>query len=135
MTAVISNGTTIGVGDGAAPEVFSSLGEVTGISGPGQSAPVADTTHLSSAARTFLRGIEDGGEVTIECNLDTSDTPQTTARTSFTAGTLKNWKITFPNSATCSFSAGVIGHDIAVAIDQQLKLTLKLKVSGNTTWA
>jgi hypothetical protein len=138
MTAMIGNGTTLGVGDGASPEVFSTIGEVVSISGPNQTAAVADTTNLSSTARTFIRGLEDAGEINVECNLDPADTAQDAVYTAFTAGTAKNYKLSLTDSApveTVTFSALVTAYGISVAIDQTTKLNFTLKVSGNTTWA
>jgi len=138
MTAWISNGVVIAVGDGASPEVFTAIGEVISIDGPSQSAPVADATALDDTAKVFLRGIEDGGTVNIECHCDPADAAQDTAYTQFTAGTNKNWKITLTDTApseTITFAAFVVSHAISVQMDQTIKLTLGLKITGNTAWA
>ena len=139
MTAWISNGCTIAVGDGASPEVFTSIGEVMSIDGPNQSRAAVDTTNLGSTAKTFLAGIEDGGECTFEFHLDPADGAQDTAYTQFTAGTLKNWRIPLTATApaeTITFSAMVMNFNAPkVAIDQVINGAITLKVTGNTTWA
>tara|TARA_Y100000310_G_C20252721_1_gene609850 strand:- start:192 stop:605 length:414 start_codon:yes stop_codon:yes gene_type:complete len=134
--AIISNGTTVKLGDGASPEVFTALDEVISISGPSETAPIVDVTALDDTARAYLRGIEDGGEVTIECHWDPDDTlGQVAAKTAFVAQTTDNWKITFTDSpaSVFSFAAMVIGWATDVTLDQSVKATIGLKLDGGIT--
>lgn len=59
----LSDGVTIGIGDGANPEVFTTITKLQDIDGPGESAPTVAITDLSSTSEAFLRGLVDGGEV------------------------------------------------------------------------
>ena len=136
--AMISNGCTIALGDGASPEVFTALDEVISISGPSESAPTIDVTALDDTARAYLRGIEDGGELTIEAHWDPDDTlGQVAARTSFTAQTTKNWKITFTDSpaSTFDFAAMVTSWSTSIELDQSVKVSIGLKLTGAITVA
>ena len=65
MATVESQGTTLGRGDAASPEVFTSIGEVTQIGGPTGSATVIDISNLSSTRREKIMGLPDEGQVNI----------------------------------------------------------------------
>ena len=46
--AISAFGTTLKIGDGATPEVFAAIAEVTNVGGPGMSLDTVDITHPSS---------------------------------------------------------------------------------------
>lgn len=136
--ALLSNGCTLALGDGASPEVFTVLDELISISGPAEAAPTIDATALDDTARKFIRGIEDHGELSVQAHWDPDDTlGQVAARTSFTAQTTKNWKITFTDSpaTTWTFAAIVVGWSTEVALDQSIQVTIGVKISGAITEA
>ena len=114
------------------------LDEIISISGPQESAPTIDVTALDDTARAYLRGIEDGGELTIEGHWDPADTlGQVAARAAFTGGTTENWKITFTDSpvSTMTFSALVTSFGTAMQVDDTVKVTIGLKLTGAITVA
>lgn len=141
MTAWISNGATIAVGDGASPEVFTTIGEVLTIDGPKESRPVIDTSTLSSSIRTGKVGLRDGGTVSVTCHLDPATTSQDTVYTHFTAATAteKNYRITLTDTApaeTITFSAIVQEYGgPEISIDETIKLSFTLKVISAPTYA
>lgn len=138
MTTLNSQGVTIARGDGASPEVFTALGEVKSIQGPGGSASVIDTTNLSSTAKEKAMGLQDEGQITLELNLDTDDTMQTGLRTDRTNQTLRNFKITLTDSSpatTLTFAAYVTNFSIAAAVDDVVTASVTLEISGAVTWA
>lgn len=141
MTAWISNGAVIAVGDGASPEVFTAIGEVLTIDGPKESRPIIDTSTLSSSIRSGKVGLRDGGTVAVTCHLDPATTAQDTVYTHFTAatGTEKNYRITLTDTSpaeTITFAAVVQEYGgPEIAIDDTIKLSFTLKVVAAPTYA
>src|SRR5689334_10221802 len=63
-------GTLLKIGDGGGTEVFTSIAQITEISGPDGEITTAETTNLSSTARTFRGVILDEGELTFTMQYD-----------------------------------------------------------------
>ena len=87
MGALATQGITVKVGDGAMTEVFTTIAEVTGFSGPTTEAAEIETTTLSSTAKEFIAGLVDNGEVTLEVNAVVKDTQHRQIRDDISAGT------------------------------------------------
>jgi predicted secreted protein len=122
-----SNGTTISIAGNTIAQVIS-------ISGPNQEAPTGDATHLTSDAREFVRGIEDGGSLDIEANLLTTDTTgQDVVATRAQSGASSAFVITFADSTTCSFTAFVTGYELMAKVDDAMRVKFSLKVDGAVT--
>ena len=61
MGNITSQGTTIGIGDAASREIFTTIPQVTSMSGPDGSATEINVTNLSSTAQEFILGLKDEG--------------------------------------------------------------------------
>lgn len=135
--AVSAQGAKIAVGDGASPEVFTDIGEVTDFNTPDGEAPDIDVTHLGSTASEFLQGLPDNGNVSMSGNFVGSDTAQSTLRTSRVAQTLKNYKITLTDSpaTTFTFAAFVKSFTVNATTNDKLTFSANLRVSGAVTEA
>ena len=70
--AISSFGTLLKIGDGADPEVFTTIAEVLDISGPGLSLDTEETTNHSSPGgwEEYVGTILRSGEVTFGINYD-----------------------------------------------------------------
>jgi len=132
-----SQGCTLARGNGAGPEVFTAIGEVISFQGPGGSASVIDVTNLSSTAKEKRMGLMDEGQITFELNLDTDDTMQTGLRSDRTARTLRNFRLTLTDTpaTVLSFSAYVLAFSIQGAVDDVVKASCTLEISGAVVWA
>ena len=64
--ALESQGMAIKRGDGASPEVFTTIPEVRSINGPDGSASEIDVSDLSSTSREFRMGLQDEGSITLD---------------------------------------------------------------------
>jgi len=138
MPELTTEGVTLARGDAASPEVFTTIGQVVSLQGPGGSATVIDTTNLSSTSKEKAMGLPDEGQITAEMNLDTDDTAQTGLRTDRDAKTLRNFKITLTDSSpatTLTFAAYVLSFVINSAVDDVIKASVTLEISGAVTWA
>lgn len=124
-------------GDGATPEVFTAIAEITGFDGPSGSASVIDMTHLSSTAKEKKMGLMDEGQISIDGNLVTTDTQQEGLRDDRTARTLRNFQLVLTDSpsTTLSFAAYVLTFSISGQVDGKIPFKCTLEISGQVTWS
>lgn len=135
--ATIAYGTLLQFGNGASPEVFTTLAEVVNITGPGMSRELPDATHMQSPGgwREFIGGLKDAGEITIEANHLPNNATQNASQgvlSFFASGATKNWKIVFPVSPAVEweFASVVSAFEPDFPVDDKMMLSVTLKVSG-----
>lgn len=138
-SATIGYGTLFKSGNGASPEVFTTLAEVTNITPPGWSRDTVDATHELSpgAHREFIAGLADAGEVSIDINFVPGGTAQAAleAEKALTGSSaLINRQIIFPGGSYVTFAAIMTGYEPDAPIDDKLSATVTLKVSGVPTF-
>ena len=126
--AIVSKGTTITFD-------ADTIGEVNTITGPGGTAPIIDVSHLTSAAVAKLLGLPDEGQVTLDCNYLPSDVGQVACRDARAAGTSASVVITLSDSSTLSFTAFCLGFAISTGVNQQVKVSITLEISGAVSFA
>lgn len=116
---------------------------VTNIGGPGFSRNTIDATHHKSPAMwaQFIKGIKDGGEVSLDLNFDPANATHNAA-TGVLADfeddvNISNWVITFPDTAGTqwSFPGIVTGFEPAEPFDDKLSASVTIKVAGQPTLA
>lgn len=143
MTDAISSfGTLLKIGDGASPEVFTTIAEVKDITGPELSVDTEDVTSHGSTGgwEEVIPTILRSGSV----NFDLNFVP-TNATHSYTAGllhdmvnkTLRNFQLVLPDTGatTWAFSAYVTKFPPAMPVKGALKASVSLKISGQPTLA
>lgn len=141
--AVFGQGTLLQIGDGGSPtETFTTIAEVTEISGPSLALDVIDVTSHDSTGgwREKIGGLLDGGEVTFTINYLPSN-----ATHNATTGLLRdlknrtkrNFKLVFPDagSSTWSFTALVTSFEPSEPIDDRLTADVTLSITGQPTLA
>ncbi len=139
--AIRAIGTLLKIGDGATPtETFTTIGEVTDLSGPGLSLDTIEVTHHSSTGgwKESIGGLLSGGEVSFTINY----TP-TAATHNNTTGlirdlrsrTVRNFQLVFPDagSTTWAFAALVSSFEPSMPVDGQLSADVTLTVTGQPT--
>lgn len=133
--AITAQGTVLRRGNGASPETFQTVGEITKFDGPGGSASVIDVTTLQSTAKEKRMGLADEGQFTFTMNLDPTDTQQTGLRADRAARTLRNFQLQLADGAmtTLLFSAFVLEFKISGAVDQVVTASVTLEISGPVT--
>ena len=141
-SAISGFGTLLKIGDGGGTEVFTTIAEVTDISGPGLSMDTMEATSHSSTAgwKEFVAGLLDAGEVTFSVNFLITNATQ-----SYTSGlirdmvnrTARHFQLVFPNvgNTTWAFTALVTAFEPAEPIDDVLKADCTLKITGQPTLA
>lgn len=137
--AKATKGTKIQRGDGAATEVFTTIGEVTNFSGPGEQVDTIDVTSFDSQGKEFISsGLPDSGEVTFDMHFVGSDEQLQGLRSDLRSGTLRNFKVVLndhPTSPTTfAFSAFVTNFNgPSGGVGEAYKASITLKVSGLPT--
>jgi len=136
-SALTSQGMTIAIGNGASPEVFTTIAEVKSIDGPGGQTAEIDVTDLSSTAKEFVLGLQDEGDITLDMNYIPANTQHALLRTLRGTGAENNFRITFTDSpaTTWTFGARVKGFSISNAVDSVTGLSVTLRVTGSITEA
>ena len=135
--AIATQGIAIKVGDGAMTEVFTTIAEVIGFSGPTTAANEIEVTTLASTAKEFIAGLVDNGEVSLEVNAVPKDTQHRQIRADISAGTVRNYLIDFNDkegaettSTTYEFAAFVKEFPLSAAADDKLSGTVTLRITG-----
>ncbi|MFI7014152.1 phage tail tube protein [Streptomyces sp. NPDC050164] len=134
MAGLDAFGTKLQRGDGAGPEVFEDLANVTNITPPGIERETYDVTAHDSpdAWREFIGGLKDGGEVEIELNYDPRIHDELIA--DFADKDPRNYKIMFPGTlGSWAFAAIMSGFESEAPHDDKLSATVTFKVSGKPT--
>ena len=132
MGNITSQGTTIGIGDAASPEVYTSISQVTSMSGPDGSTTEINVTNLSSTAQTFILGLKDEGSLSLDIIWDERDTQHALLRTKFGSGVSANYRITDAGSPqkTYTFPAYVQGLSMSSGVDEVQRATVNLRISS-----
>ncbi|MEU7617186.1 phage tail tube protein [Micromonospora rifamycinica] len=135
MAGIDGFGTQFKRGDGASPEVFTALANVTNIGGPGLSRETLDVTAHDSpdAWMEFTGSLKDGGEVSLDVNYDPALHDDLVA--DFDDDEPRNYKVTFPTSPAVNWGFGAVmtGFEPSAPYDDKLTATLTFKVSGKPT--
>ena len=136
-SAVIGKGTLFKRGDGASPEVFTTVAEVKSISGPELSRDTLDVTNMDSTGnfREFVATLQDGGSVSFDINLIGDNTSQNNLDTDMNNGTARNFQMLLPNvgATLYSFTGLVTGFSVAVEIDGIITASITIKITGAVT--
>lgn len=138
-SARIGYGTLFASGNGASPEIFTTLGEVTAITPPGWARDTVDATHEQSpgAHREFIAGLADAGEVSMDINFvpGGAATAALEAEKALTGSSAAiNRRITFPDGSYMTFVGILTAVEPDAPIDDKMSASVTLKVSGVPTF-
>ena len=140
--AHFAHGTALKIGDAASPEVFTEIAEVTSISGPGMAADAIETTHhsVTDFTRTFIAGLKDYGEVSIEGNFLPAGGTQdvsTGLLKKYEDRTLTNYQLVFTDAGNTpwALTALVTAFEPANPFDDKSSFSCTLKLSSKPTLA
>jgi hypothetical protein len=117
------------------PSTYTKIGNLKTFSGLDGQASDIDITNLDSTAKEFIPGLIDNGGFSFEMDWDGVDAGQVAALAAQTASATKNWKFTLPNGKVASFAGYVKQTPISGGVDQSVKRSMTLKISGPVTWA
>ena len=137
--AKIANGTLLKVGDGASPEVFTTIPEVSKLSGPSIKFDLLDVTTHDSVGyfREFIPGLADGENINATVNWRPANMVHKSLRVDSYARTLRAFKVVFPDTAdnTVDLDAYVSGLPPVADIGAVLTAALTFKITGQPVWS
>ncbi len=128
FTAYTSGGT-------ATPVQWTKVANVRSYNGFDGSASEIDRTNFDSTAKEFILGLFDPGQFAMEVDQDNTDAGQIALMTAVVTGLIKNFKMTLPNGNTATFTAYVKKFNSQGAVDQAVRRSANLRISGAITWA
>lgn len=126
-------------GDGASPEVFTTIANLMDISGPAQKVDTIDTTvhNNANAYKTFIGGLMEGGDVKVPIIFDPADATHLGLITTLEARVTANYQLSIPAtpSVKWSFAGLITGLSHTYKLNGVLMADLDIKVSGKPTLA
>jgi len=133
--AIETQGFTLKIGDTSdSPAQLVEIKEITNFSGfDGQAAEI-DVTHLQSAAKEFIMGLQDFGGFNIDVNYLPDDPGQSEARAAKAARTKKQFVATFSDGTTATFSAYVLSGSVSGGVDAKVDSSFSLRITGDVTF-
>lgn len=131
--ALEAQGMELRIGNGASPEVFTAISEISTFSGPGGAATVIDVTDLSSLAKEKRMGLADEGQLSFTINYIPNDTQHALLRAQRANRQETNFKLIFTDdspSTTWSFAAFITGFSVTAAVDGVVQANVTLEITG-----
>lgn len=95
-----------------------------------------DVTTLDDACKTYVQGMKDMGEVTLEGFFDAGNAGQSALRALYQSGAACPFTVAFPDASTAAFSAFVKSWSLgAASVDGAVGFTAVLRLCGGVTVA
>lgn len=134
--AALGYGTKLKLGDGASPEVFAEIGEITNLT-DGDAAELKEVTNHQSTGsrREYIGGLIDGGEVSFTVNYDPDGAThdRTTGLQAFLRQT-KNFRLEEPGNTTgYEFAAVIMSVSKSYPVDDKMAMDVTIKKTGALT--
>ena len=130
--AILGAGSSLKLGDGASPEVFTKIAEVLRVGAIGQSAAEIDVTSLDSTAKEYIAALPDGETVSITMNF-VGGTQQNALRDG--VRTTKNFVMEFSDNTKATFTMVILGFlRDETSPESQLTASVNGRITGPITW-
>lgn len=127
--------TLLKLGNGASPQVYTTIAEVKSIDGFGFTASELDVTHMESPGGYLERisGMKDGDTMTVLCNF--TDGNDIILKSKWEAGLTLDFELNFPGTLPdYDFSAAPLGwHVRGVTPNSALEVEVTMRISGAIT--
>lgn len=136
--AQLGKGVLLKRGNGASPEVFTTIEEMSAIpEAPSSLRDLVPAPHhdMVGFERPYILGLAEGNEIQGVANY-VGGTQQNGLLTDKDAGTDRTFQLLFPqfSNKLCTFTALVRGWSISPPIDGITALSFTLKVTGTPVW-
>jgi hypothetical protein len=134
--ARIGHGTLLKRGNGASPEVFETIAEVTSINPPQMESEDVKVSHMESPGgyHEYIPGMREAGEVSFEINFlpaHATHNGVTGLAANHRARTVHNWKIELAGGgAVWSFPGYVKTFNVQIPVDDKVSASVSIKVTG-----
>ncbi len=134
--ALEAQGMTLAIGDGATPEVFTTIPEVTNLNFRTGSAAVIDVTDLSSAAKEKRMGLADEGQCTFTLFFNPKQVTHAELVDAKADRRRRNFRVTMTDSSPATvyaFSGFVLSLPIAASVDGVVESNVTIEITGPVT--
>lgn len=132
--AIKAQGFKLEIETGASsPIVWTEVKEVKTFNLQQAEAADIDVTHLQSAAKEYLTGLQDNGTFGGDMNFVIEDPGQVAMRAAMAAQSEQSFKATFSDGATATFQGFVKSMPLSGGVDQAVTGTFSIKVTGVVT--
>ena len=117
------------------PVAWSEISEVVDVNPEDPGATEIPTTHLRSTVKEYLMGLEDSGSYTFSVNWLFTDAGQEALRAAKTSRLAKNFRVTFSDDSTATFSAYVQQFSgPSLAVDDKMSGSVVLRLTTAVTY-
>ncbi len=137
-SAVLGKLSTLQLGDGASPQVYTTIAEVLRVSEIGSANPEINVTNLDSTAQEYIPGLADGATVEFEMNWVAGNAQQQALRDAVAAGSTINlrmvWTQVSPNTLA-KFDIAALNFTMAeTSAEAQVTARFSGRISGSIVW-
>lgn len=133
--AIETQGFKFEIGNGNSPLTYTEVKEITSFSGFDGSAAEIDVTHLQSTAKEWLMGLQDFGNMSLDCNHLPDDVGQVAMRAAKASRDIQDFKITFSDTSTATFRGYVLSNAISGGVDAKVDGNFNIRISGAVTFS
>lgn len=136
VTPVAAYTTVIAKGDGASPEVFSTILSMSSLTVNQLDAPPLDVTSYGDVWPVKIApGQKSSGQINCTIHFDQGDTTHAAIKTQWTAQTASNYKITFPGATPSSYTMSAFVQNWGVQVERNgiMMATFTLQPTGTVT--
>jgi hypothetical protein len=133
-SAVNANQSALQLGNGASPQVFTTIADGVSISGLGVKNDLIEVTNFQSTAKEYIGGLSDGQEVTFTANYIPNNSQHVALKSAVDARSTKDFRLVLPSTVTprtFSFSAVCLGWNMTLGPNAALQIEFTVKVSGS----
>ena len=120
---------------GISPLIYTEVKEIVSFSGFDGQASEIDITHLQSAGKEFLMGLQDFGTFKCDVNHLPDDAGQVILRTAKGDRVKRTFRATFSDASTAIFDAFVLSNPVSGGVDAKVDASFSLRITGNVTFA
>lgn len=133
--AIVAQGFKLEIANATSPVTYTEVKEIKSFTGFDGKAAEIDVTSLQSTAKEFVMGLQDFGSLNLDVNHLSSDTGQDALRTAKAAQSKLNFRATFSDTSTVTFSAYVLSNPLKGGVDAALEASFQLRITGEPTFA
>lgn len=125
-------GTILSRGNGATPEVFTAVPQVTALDGPKMDSNLIDATTLEDTFEQFVQGVNKPGMVTFDLVWDPQNAQHKGIENDYVNKTRRNWTITWPDAGSTvnTFTAFVKSFGNKAGPKATLSIAVELQMTG-----
>jgi hypothetical protein len=122
-------------GGAATPNTWTPISNIKSFTAFDGSAANIEVSNLQSAAKEYLVGLKDLGTFSLEVDLDTTDAGQMALLAAQSSQAKKQFRLVLPNAATATFYGFAKKVGAAGGVDQSMKRSIEVLITGDVTWS